>query len=76
MCLARSMSSEFPSFEVKGGSPDFESSPEVLTCNKTLSGEDSRSAGRARFIASADFSDESVCNVYRFGIAGKCWVIN
>lgn len=43
----------------RGGNPDFESSPEVLTCRKTLIGE-VRSDGMALFRAVATLGDVRV----------------
>lgn len=70
MCLATTINSESAGESSEsGGRPDFESSPEVLTCSRTLRGEESRSAGRALFTASAALIEDRVWIVCRFGIA-------
>lgn len=70
ICLAVTINSESAGESSDSGArPDFESSPEVLTCSRTLRGEESRSAGRALFTASAALIDDMVWIVCRFGIA-------
>ena len=64
MNWARSTSSSVSSEE----SPDFESSPEVLTWMRTFR-RDCRSSGQFLFSAAASFWDETVWTVWRFGIA-------
>ena len=65
-------SSEFSRFDVddwvSGGRPDFESSPEVFTCMRTLRGE-VRFEGMALLRAEAAFTDPKVWTLKRLGIA-------
>ena len=53
---------------MSGGRPDFESSPEVFTCRRTLRG-DIRSEGSALLRAEAAFTDPKVWTLKRLGIA-------
>lgn len=71
-CPASKTSSEFSSDEesVRGGIPDFESSPEVLIWIRTRRGE-VRSVGRALFRAVAALIELNVCILYRLGIASR-----
>ena len=56
---------------MSGGSPDFESSPEVFTCRRTLKGDVLRFEGRVLLRAEADFMDPKVWTLKRLGIAKK-----
>lgn len=68
MCRANRTSSESAAEGVRGGRPDFESSPDVLTCRKTLR-EEVRSTGIALLSAVAALLDVRVSIAYRLGIA-------
>ena len=68
--VASLKSSDSSGFEegVRGGRPDFESSPDVLTWIRTFRG-DARSKGSALFSAFAALIEQSVWMQYKFGMA-------
>lgn len=71
ICLASRYNSDSEGdgeLEVRGGSPDLASSPDVLICMRILRGT-VRFADSALFNALAVFSEEIVCTVCRFGNA-------
>ena len=54
---------------MRGGNPDFASSPDVLTCRRTFSG--AVRVVSCLLSASAPFTEPTVWTAYKFGIAGQ-----